>query len=343
MKRIFIISLVFSCVCTLCGNETEQKDWEVAVAYKTLEALAAGEADGAELEKIIFGEFTDITAPELQYALAMTALAQGIKADGAAREEFLLRAYNRFSGAVEKVEEPLKSSAGIELARTLFLLADNTTDARRAAGFCGRAFVVLRSLDELDRAAGIERDTLLYLLCAKTGFVSGMEEYRNRIDAAGGDTGSLPVYSTYKELPSDEDMILKKDPSDRGYTLEDRAGTFTAMLYLLPVKEYGNREKYPEYLKNFASPVLPESLEGQLDICAFAAADKNISGVYGTLTDRKWQPGDNKKGSRQYVTIALMGGTERREVLYMVLFSDFQSSAKLDRVLNYSSSLVSGK
>lgn len=341
MKKIILLCC-FCCTISAVWAGTDEK--ELMAVFNTLEALAGESADARILEEHLCREFRDTSSPLMQCALGMTALRQGIDASGSERREILLTAEKRLSAATAVENEELKELVQVELARTLFLLADCSGGGdfegnREIAELCGRAFTLLSSVEPADNGGRIRRDTLMYLLCFKTGFVSGMTEYKKRIAAAGGDVDGLPVVHVQSQEIPEHNWILTEDPSGNGgFTLTGDG--FTASAYRLPAEEFPE-EEFPVFLKLFTEPVLERSLEGRLDICSFTAKNGKTAGVYGVLTDKEWQKGDGEKGSKQYVVPALFGGGGK-EVLYLVIFSDFHFSRELEEILEYSAGFAAG-
>ena len=345
MKKVFLICFVFTAVFILHGGENSSAAQDAA-AIRALEALAAENADAAALEAWLLTEFEDTSTPMLQCALGMTALQQALDNSGEKRHGFLLLAAERLGNASGNVEKSIDNIVKLELARAIFLLADSVPEtsessAEKTAELCRMSYAALQGMGDVDHETSLARDTLLFWLCAKTGFTPGMTEYRKRIAAAGGNTDDLPQPVEKPQMLDGRDWLLQEN-YDRSYTLTNTAGTFVAGLYRLPAEQYGRRELFPEYLHGFAAPVLKRSKEGKLDIHSFESSKNSVTGVYSILTDKEWQPGDNKKGSHQYVVIAFFSSADGKDPLYLVLFCDFYFSRQLEEILAYSAELAAG-
>lgn len=346
MKTLLLTVL---CAAGIAVFAAEREEY-IAAAYEVLEVLSRGEEaeiTPAELEKQLLEKYPEAEKePVLQCALGMISMQQAITSEGEGKKEFLNKAVSRLYAANNGLQDEFADLSGIELARAWLLQTDIAEgDVKAVSALCRKAFALLNGLESLSGDMAVERDRLLFAICLKTGFFTGAEGYRRRIAEAGGDISDLvlPEYSVTKV--ADKEWSIKENNSNGvdGYFIEDTAHTFAAFVYMLPAEVYGGKENLSRHLEAFAAPVLAETLEGRLAIMDYSA--NGSSGIYAIVTDKSWKPGDEKRGSRQFVTLALLESAEKNsnEILYLVLYSDFAASEDLAEILIYCGELLSGR
>ena len=188
-------------------------------------------------------------------------------------------------------------------------------------------------------------DLLLAELCRKTGQMAMARRYERAAALRAGSVAEL-------ERRLDGEIALRgwriEDNSAGGVssfqlTDETPGAGFVANFYRLNERRFRDPGKFPEVLAAFAAPVLSKSREGALRNreYEYVRGSLRVVGVYATVTDREWRPGDEASGSRQFVTMAIFRDSRSGEgpSVYGVIFSDFSEAGELWEILDF----VSGR
>ncbi len=343
MRRIILLllSLLWLSSFGAAGGLSPEREAGLAAL---MESLAEPECDASGIMAEIEAEFgADSEEPLVRAVLALACLRRGIDASGAERAEMLGKACELFEACAGENREEIDGRLRIEWARALMLRADGFTDPGKAemvAELCGRAFAVLNA-----SPPGEERDLLLAELCRKTGQMAMARRYERAAAVRAGSVAEL-------ERRLDGEIAL------RGWRIEDNSADgvssfqltdetpgagFVANFYRLTERRFRDPGKFPDLLAGFAAPVLSKSREGALQNreYEYVRGPLRVVGVYATVTDREWRPGDEASGSRQFVTMALFRDSRGGEgaSVYGVIFSDFAAAEKLWEILDF----VSGR